>query len=135
MGELLRLEASDLWTKAYNELPVRYKQDLERLDNTNEPEKLEVLKQLLEDVMEAKRENIARRWKFKWGKKEINVREKAERLVGWIEKFKEVVNTSVQYDPVHAALPWAGIKFILLACPPQLTKAYAEGSSSQLSIS
>ena len=119
LGELLQQEASDLWTKAYNELSVEYQQDLKRVGNTDsdKPEKLETLKQLLEHAMEAKKENIANQWKLKWGGKEINVREKMERLVGWITKFKEVVDIAVQYDPVHAALPWAGIRFILIACP------------------
>ena len=49
------------------------------------------------------------------------MREKAVKLVGWIEKFKEVVNIAVQYDPVHAALPWAGVRFILTACLLPLT--------------
>jgi len=118
LGELLQQEASELWTKAYNELPAKYKQDLgcmgNTIDNDDRPEKLEALKQLLERAMEAKRENIARQWKLKWGSKEINVREKAEKLVGWIVKFKAVVDIAVQYDPVHAALPWAGIRLILI---------------------
>ena len=98
VGELLQQEASDLWTKAYNELPVEYKEDLGCADSTDsdEPEKLEALKQLLQHAMEAKRENIASQWKLKWRGKEINVREKAEKLVGWITKFKEVVDHGVQ---------------------------------------
>ena len=116
LGELLLQEASDLWTKAYNDLPSECKQDLEDLGNTDSG-KPEILETLLELAMEAKRKNIASQWTFKWGDKNINVREKAEKLVGWIEKFKEVVNIAVQYDPVHAALPWAGVRFILTACP------------------
>lgn len=118
LHELLQLEAGTLWTTAYNELPTEYKQDLECVNNidSDKPEKLEVLKQLLEHAMEARRGNIASQWKLKWGDKEINVREKAEKLVGWIVKFKEVVDIAVQYDPVHAALPWAGVRFILTVC-------------------
>ena len=44
------------------------------------------------------------------------MRETASRLVGWITKFKEIGDIAVQYDPVHAALPWAGVRFILLVC-------------------
>jgi len=122
LNEALQQEASDLWAKAYNKLPIECKQDLEHVDNTysSEPEKLEALKQLLEHAMEAKGKNIASQWKLKWGGKEVNVREKAERLVGWITRFKEVVDIAVQYDPVHAALPWAGVRLILNACTPQL---------------
>ena len=70
--------------------------------------------------MEAKRENIAGQWKLQLGGTEINVREKVEKLVGWITKFKEVVDIAVQYDPVHAALPWAGVRSILIVCLPHL---------------
>ena len=119
LGKLLQQEASDLWTKAYNDLPIEYKQDLDCVGNTDDgkPEKLEGL---LELAMKAKRKNFESQWKLQWGGKEINVREKAEKLVGWIERFKEVVNIAVQYDPVHATLPWAGVRFILIACIFQL---------------
>ena len=119
LGELLQQEASNLWTKAYDELPIEYKQDLGCMGNTDsdKPEKLDALKQLLEHAMEAQRENTASQWKVKWGSREINVREKAEKLMSWITKFKEIGDIVVQYDPVHAALPWAGIRSILIACP------------------
>ena len=112
-GELLQQEASDLWDKAYNELPSKYKQSLE---HDTDSDKSEMLEDLLGLAMEAKRKNIANQWIFKLGGKEVNMREKAEKLVGWIEKFKEVVTIAVQCDPVHAGLPWAGVRFILTAC-------------------
>lgn len=129
LGELLKQEASNLWSTAYNELSNEYKQDLECVNNVNsdKPEELEVLKQLLENAMKAKREYTASQWKLKWSGKEINVQEKAEKLVGWITKFKEVADIVVQYDPVHAALPWAGIRFILVVCPSlKIQKTYLD---------
>jgi hypothetical protein len=35
------------------------------------------------------------------------------KIVRWIEHFKQVGDVAVQYDPVHASLPWAGIRFLL----------------------
>ena len=124
LGDWLQQEASDLWTRAYNELPIEYKQDLECESNTgsDKPGGLDALKQLLERAIKAREENIASQWKLEWGGKEINVREKTESLVGWITKFKDVVDIAVQYDPVHAALPWAGVRFILIACPLKFQK-------------
>lgn len=40
------------------------------------------------------------------------LRDHAERIVNWLHKFKEVGDIAVQYDPVHAALPWAGVRFL-----------------------
>ena len=120
LGKLL---PSDLWTQAYDGLSIEYKLDLGPVDkrDNNQQEKIEEVKKLLERAMQAKSENIASQWKLRWGSKEVNVREKAEKLVSWIVKFKEVVDIAVQYDPVHAALPWAGMRLILNACLSQLT--------------
>jgi predicted nicotinamide N-methyase len=36
-----------------------------------------------------------------------------KKTASWIKKFIEVGDTIVQYDPGHAALPWAALRFIL----------------------
>jgi hypothetical protein len=38
-----------------------------------------------------------------------------EKIIFWIDRFKDVGDNAVQYDPGHAALPWAAIRFILQA--------------------
>jgi len=35
------------------------------------------------------------------------------KIIKWIDLFKQVGDVAVQYDPVHAALPWAGVRFLL----------------------
>jgi hypothetical protein len=37
-------------------------------------------------------------------------------ILKWIDLFKQTGDTAVQYDPVHAALPWAGVWFLLQVC-------------------
>ena len=96
-----------LWYEAYDKLPDELKKHLG-------VDKLQTLKNVLGAAIDAKEGNIANQLKLKWGDKEINVRETTDRLVGWITKFKEIGDIAVQYDPVHAALPWAGVRFILL---------------------
>ncbi|KAI5840895.1 hypothetical protein BZA05DRAFT_242392 [Tricharina praecox] len=34
----------------------------------------------------------------------------------WIQRFKDIGDIVVQYDPGHAALPWAGFRFLLQLC-------------------
>ena len=74
----------------------------------------------LEAVLEAtkKSQEICDRekWRFKIGGKMINLRDRAEKILEWLEKFKQIGDTAIQYDPVHAALPWAGIRFLLQVC-------------------
>jgi len=104
---------NDLWTEAYHKLPNELKQQLSK----NAPaDKLQTLQNMLQVAIQAKEANKAKRLMLKWGDKEIDVQETADRLVGWITKFREVGDIAVQYDPVHAALPWAGVRFILLVC-------------------
>jgi len=105
-------KSHDLWSKAYTQLPEQYKKDLDKLD------KLDVLQKLLATVKQAEEENAAKPCKVKLGNTEIDVREKAQAFMGWLNKFKEIGDIVVQYDPVHAALPWAGVRLILMVCDP-----------------
>ncbi|KAI5810371.1 hypothetical protein BZA77DRAFT_172525 [Pyronema omphalodes] len=41
---------------------------------------------------------------------------KIDKLLNWIDKFKEIGDIVVQYDPAHAALPWAAFRFLLKIC-------------------
>lgn len=45
----------------------------------------------------------------------------ADRICGWLEKFKQIGDIAVQVDPLHAGLPWAGVRLILqVRCPSDL---------------
>lgn len=37
------------------------------------------------------------------------------KVAQWVKKFVEVGDAIVQYDPAHAALPWAAVRFLLQA--------------------
>ena len=45
--------------------------------------------------------------------KNLILRDVFGKIVGWIQKFKEIGDVAVQYDPVHASLPWAGVRLLL----------------------
>jgi len=105
--------SDDLWTQAYHKLPDDLKQHL-AMNNHGVADRLQTLQDLLQTAVRAKETSMAKRMNLKWGDKEINVQETADKLVGWITKFKEIGDVAMQYDPIHAALPWAGVRFILL---------------------
>lgn len=46
-------------------------------------------------------------------KSKIVLRDVFAKIAFWIEKFVEVGDVAVQYDPGHAALPWALVRFLL----------------------
>ena len=69
---------------------------------------------VLSAVEERKRESEKNQWTIKTGsKKTLKMRDVFNKIAKWVEKFIEVGDMAVQYDPVHAALPWAAIRFIL----------------------
>jgi len=76
-------------------------------------DKLAILKDVLRAVDEKKRTCLEKRWKYKKGNKEIIIRDQLEKVAEWVNKFKDVGDNAVQYDPGHAALPWAGVRFFL----------------------
>ena len=103
---------NDLWSKAYQQLPEEYKEGLGNSD------KLDILQKLLAIAKQAEEQNTAKQLQLKWGDKIIDVRKKVQGFVGWLNEFKEIGDIAVQYDLVHAALPWAGVRFILIVCDP-----------------
>jgi hypothetical protein len=49
------------------------------------------------------------------------------KVVKWVNHFKEIGDIIVNYDPAHAALPWAGVRFVLQVpnLHPVLTQSYS----------
>ena len=41
------------------------------------------------------------------------LRDVAEKIIVWIDKFKRIGDIAANFDPIHAALPWAAVKFLL----------------------
>ena len=46
-------------------------------------------------------------------KSKIVLRDIFAKVAAWIQTFIEVGDIAVQYDPGHAALPWALVRFLL----------------------
>lgn len=70
---------------------------------------------ILNVVNEKKEESLRKRWKFKRSNgEELVLRDIFERIVESVNKFKRVGDLVVQYDPAHAALPWAAARFLLI---------------------
>ena len=83
----------------------------------------------LSNIVEAKQKRcLERRWKFTNSKgQQIIVRDLFEKIANYIEKFTKVIDMAVQYDPVHAALPWAAVRVLLQVRSMNVLKAVADG--------
>ena len=77
-------------------------------------------------VDKTRKDAESHRWKIKTRNGTIVLREHFNKMVSWIQKFIAVGDTVVTYDPGHAALPWAAVRFILqvnrLALSPRFSK-------------
>lgn len=52
-------------------------------------------------------------WKIEVRGHELQLRDIVGKILRWVDKFKAIGDIVVQYDPVHAALPWAAFRFLL----------------------
>ncbi len=98
----------NLWQRALQTLS-----DEDRDRFTKHADRLTILTEILENVEAKKVICLSKGWKYKRNGKVVNVRDVLEKAVVWIQKFKDIGDIVVQYDPTHAALPWAGIRFLL----------------------
>jgi hypothetical protein len=55
----------------------------------------------------------SQRWTFTFRGQQIILREKADALAKWLHRFAQIGDVAANADPVHAGLPWAGIRLIL----------------------
>jgi len=101
--------SSDLWLQEIEKLSAEDKANL----NFNY-DKLKVLTQLKDETIEAQQRCEEKRLHFKRknGEKVI-LRDVFGKVVKWIDLFREVGDIAVQYDPGHAALPWALLRFLI----------------------
>ena len=98
-----------LWEKAFACLKDEDKPptDPQQLD------KRTYLSNLLKVVEDKRQECIEKEWKLHRKDGAVSLREMLEGMVRWINKFKEVGDVAIQYDPLHAALPWAAFRLVL----------------------
>ncbi|KAF6227916.1 hypothetical protein HO133_007644 [Letharia lupina] len=100
-------DSSDLWAAALRTLNEGDR-NLVTFDGQH---KLDVLSDLEQRVISAREKSIEKRWRFHrpGGGQTVILQDLFSKIVVWIDRFKEIGDIVIQYDPVHAALPWAGI--------------------------
>ena len=71
----------------------------------------------LGDVLKAAQKNqkicVDKRWSFTIGGHPMMLREEADKVIMWLDRFEMVGDIAASADPIHAGLPWAGIRLLL----------------------
>ncbi|KAF9630340.1 hypothetical protein BFW01_g902 [Lasiodiplodia theobromae] len=106
--------AEDLWNQAIQYLSEDDQQRLASLPN----DKLDILNIVLDEVEIKKQHCLDKRWTYKGrdGKPKV-LRDLCDKTIAWVTKFKDLGDTFVKSDVSgHAAMPWAGVSFLLKVC-------------------
>ncbi len=61
------------------------------------------------NVLVSKRRNGCQnnRWRLCFRGRDIILRDTVVKVLAWLDKFTQVGDVAVKFDPLHAALPWA----------------------------
>lgn len=100
----------DPWVIALQRLPEK---DREGLLVSDQVSQNNVLEQLSAEVRQQQRSFEADPFQFNFRGRRIVPREITDRALTVLDKFKEIGDVAVNFDPVHVALPWAGFRFLL----------------------
>jgi hypothetical protein len=109
---------SEFWQLAWAKLPPAKVQDLRALSKGhNAPASSN---QDVDDILElARKQKVAcesKQWEVKLGSRSFKIRNGLSNIIDWLQKFKQVGDIAVNFDPVHAALPWAAFRLLLQVC-------------------
>ncbi|KAL8713090.1 MAG: hypothetical protein Q9225_006836 [Loekoesia sp. 1 TL-2023] len=98
----------DLWSLARDQLSEADRHSLGPSGGSG----LEIVKDIQSLNEQAVKDSISKRWRIvvpgKAGKT-IIIRDLLGKVTKWLDIFAKVGDAAMQYDPTHAALPWAGI--------------------------
>ena len=117
-------EEGSLWARALSSMSEKDKSTLSSLSGKDKgtsegnetTSKLDV-EELLAAVRAKREMCLENQWEFEFRGRAVNLRYQADKIITWLAKFKEVGDIAIQKDPGHAALPWAGIRFLLQVGP------------------
>ena len=102
-----------LWSRAINsdELSSQDRKTLGDIGfGVDSWEMVFAVRSVTEEILNEKR---GEHWKVKFREEEVVLRDFGMKVLRWVDKFKQIGDIVVQYDPAHAALPWAGFRFLL----------------------
>ncbi|KAJ6122429.1 hypothetical protein N7512_004894 [Penicillium capsulatum] len=73
----------------------------------------DILSNILGEAEAKKKLCLQKRWKVELRGRTIVLRDLFDKLIAWVNRFGAIADAAVQFDPTNAALPWAGVRFLL----------------------
>ena len=104
------IQAQSLWSRAINsdELSSQERKTLVGF-GVDSREMASAVRPMTDEILNERKGKL---WKVKFreGDPEVVLQDVGVKILRWVDKFKQIGDTIVQFDPVHAALPWAGFR-------------------------
>jgi hypothetical protein len=111
----MSLVKPDLWEDVLLGLQnKKIHEDLkDMLDGRHCQTRNQILLDILDSVQRRKKQCVDGWLGFHYKNKIVLLHSILEKAALWVEKFIQVGDVCMQYDPTHAAIPWAIVRFIL----------------------
>ena len=97
----------DLWDVTFAKLPTNDQQALR--SGLGIPVTIGDVKASIAEA----RGKADKKWTIKGQRGDINLRVHFDKVIHWVQEFVSIGDTIVTYEPGHAALPWAAMRFLL----------------------
>ena len=97
----------ELWDVTFAKLPSKDQQTLK--SGLGCPVRIEDVRASIAEA----RAKAHKKWTVKGPRGDINLRVHFDKIVHWVHELVAIGDTLVTYDPGHAALPWAAMRFLL----------------------
>lgn len=101
----------NLWQEAAEKLPEKDRNSLEVPQSGTSA--TNIIEDALAQVRNSEDKVTRKLITIKTKRGEVPLRHYVDKLTKVLLQFREIGDTLVQYDPGHAALPWAGIRLLL----------------------
>lgn len=99
----------NLWIEAHGRLSNKEREVLSRSGATGQAYNPHLIIQYVQDKQKICED---KRWRFQQFGRTIELKETADKVLSWLQKFIAAGDIAVNVDPLHAGLPWAGIRLL-----------------------
>lgn len=99
----------NLWTEAHSCLSEKERKVISGSGATGQAYNPRLIIQYVQDKRKICED---KRWRFQQFGRTIELKETADKVLSWLQKFIAAGDIAVNVDPLHAGLPWAGIRLL-----------------------
>lgn len=102
-----------LWAAAFERLTTKEKSSIKSIVAKIGDPVEHIVGEIRDEVKKQGDLHQGKKWTIQFCGKKIVLQEVMQRIMTWLDRFKDLGDVISSYDPIHLALPWAGIRFLI----------------------